>query len=69
MGGGEASKQGEAVDSGRPSSPKPLARAEKEEEELTEIEAIKKKEQQVSCFVRVLWVRIYVLALHLCIHS
>ena len=42
----------EAVDSGRPSSPTPqAAQAKREEEKLTKIEAIMKKEQLVSCLV------------------
>ena len=48
MGGGEAGEEGETVDSGRPSSPKSQAQAKREEEKMTEIEAIIKKEQQVS---------------------
>ena len=40
MGGSEAGEEGEAVDSGRPSLPKPQAQTKREEEKMTEIEAI-----------------------------
>lgn len=53
MGGSEAGEEGEAVDSGRPSLPKPQAQTKREEEKMTEIEAIIKKEQQVSYLVQV----------------
>ena len=43
-------EEGETVDSGRPGSPKPQAQAkrEKEEEKMTKIQRIIKKEQEVS---------------------
>ena len=44
---GDVGKEGETVDSGRPSSPTSQAQA-KREKKMTKIEAIIKKEQQVS---------------------
>ena len=45
---GDAGEEREAVDSGRSSSPTPQAQDKTEEEKMTEIEAVVKKEQQVS---------------------
>ena len=49
MGGGEAGEEeSEATDSRRPSLPQPQAEAKREEEGMTEIERIIKKEQEVN---------------------